>query len=158
MIVVSDTTPLNYLLLIGALHILPSLYGRIEIPEAVHQELSAPGAPDVVRMWASRLPEWMSVRRVDGINPSGRLHAGEAEAIALAVQRHADLVLLDDWAARTAAKSQGLAISGTVGILAIAADRGLVDLPMTVERLKATSFQASPKLFDALLKQANPPR
>ena len=62
MIVVSDTTPLNYLVLIDAIHILPALYGSVAMPNAVHQELTAPGAPGAVRAWATRLPEWVSVQ------------------------------------------------------------------------------------------------
>ena len=61
MIVVSDTSPLNYLVWIGAVNILPDLFGGIAIPEAVHRELLDAGAPEPVRAWALRLPSWVAV-------------------------------------------------------------------------------------------------
>jgi predicted nucleic acid-binding protein len=56
MIVIADTTPLNYLILIGHADVLPALYGRVLIPEAVAQELHGSGTPDVVKAQYPRLP------------------------------------------------------------------------------------------------------
>jgi len=63
MIVVADTSPLNYLLLIDAIHILPALYGEIIVPTEVHEELQHPRAPAVVREWAINPPEWIEIRQ-----------------------------------------------------------------------------------------------
>jgi predicted nucleic acid-binding protein len=59
MIVVSNTTPLNYLVLIGYSEILPQLFGRIFAPQAVMRELRAEATPQPVQTWALHPPEWM---------------------------------------------------------------------------------------------------
>ena len=62
MIVVSDTTPLNYLILIEEAQVLPALFGRVYASTAVLQELSDPRSPQPVRAWASSPPEWLTVQ------------------------------------------------------------------------------------------------
>src|SRR5260370_34574159 len=63
MIVVADTSPLNYLLQIGCESVLPTLYKRIVVPSAVLAEFSHPDTPSIVSGWLLRLPEWIEVRR-----------------------------------------------------------------------------------------------
>lgn len=85
MIVVADTTPLLYLILIEHAHILPALYGRVLIPPAVVLELTHPKTPELVRAWVSDPPEWLVVTAPRVIGPSEvALGPGELEAIALA--------------------------------------------------------------------------
>ena len=76
--VVADTSPLNYLVLIHQINLLPDLYGRVLIPESVLAELSAIETPQVVRNWATNLPEWIEVSPATPIDDAGlaRLHAG----------------------------------------------------------------------------------
>ena len=62
MIVVSNTSPLNYLILVEAVHLLPALFGSIIIPLAVHDELSDRLAPDPVRHWIMQKPDWLLVQ------------------------------------------------------------------------------------------------
>lgn len=62
MIVVSDTTPINYLILIGQIETLKELFGHIVIPEAVWDEFHNPGTPEIVRAWADSTPDWLEVR------------------------------------------------------------------------------------------------
>jgi len=59
--IVSDTTPLNYLVLVDAVEILPRLYGRVLIPPAVKDELSRAGAPETVRKWIADYPSWLEI-------------------------------------------------------------------------------------------------
>ena len=59
MIVVSDTSPLNYLILTDSIDVLPAIFGRVYAPSAVVNELSHPRSPQEVRTWASSLPEWL---------------------------------------------------------------------------------------------------
>jgi hypothetical protein len=54
MVVVADTTPINYLLLIGEIRLLPALYGNVIVPLAVGSELRDPDAPEIVRRWMAR--------------------------------------------------------------------------------------------------------
>lgn len=84
MLVVSDTTPLNYLLLIDAIPILPARYETVVVPTQVIEEMRHPGAPPVVRAWANRPPEWIDLRESDAAMFSN-LDAGEAAALALAL-------------------------------------------------------------------------
>jgi len=57
MIIVSNTSPINHLILIGNIHLLPELFGQITIPQTVYSELSAPEAPNLVRTWIGTPPD-----------------------------------------------------------------------------------------------------
>lgn len=129
MIVVSDTTPVNYLLLIDRVHLLKDLYGRLVLPRAVHDEMQKEGAPDKVRAWAAQLPEWAEVRAAASADPALKLGAGEREAIALAEEIGADLPLVDDRKARKEARRRGLSVTGTLAVLVAAAERGSSTCP-----------------------------
>ena len=154
MIVVSDTGPLNYLLRLEAIEILPRLYGSVLIPETVRQELLHPNAPAVVLAWAAHLPEWASLGQPQTLLPQTLLRlaldAGELAAISLAVERNADLLLMDDLRGRQAAMSQKLKIIGTLGILATAARSGLLDFNSALTRLRQTGFHVSEEVVRTL--------
>lgn len=108
--VVSDTSPLNYLVLVDHINLLPQLYGQVLIPESVLMELSATETPQLVRNWAANLPDWIEVSPVTPIDDTGltRLHAGERDAISLALTVKADAVLLDERLGRQEAEKRGL--------------------------------------------------
>jgi len=143
MIVVSDTTPLNYLILIEAAQVLPALFGRVYAPTAVIQELSDPRGPQPVRAWASSPPEWLAVDEPTQVDEtlSKTLHKGEVEAISLARELGADWVLIDERKASREAESRGLRVAGTLGILEEGGARNLLDYEKGRDRLvKETSF------------------
>jgi predicted nucleic acid-binding protein len=154
-VVVADTGPLNYLVLIDAIDVLPKLFGKTIIPAAVYDELTHSGAPATVRAWATSSPAWLEIRpnptAVRNITPSRTLEDGERAAIALAHEIGADLILMDDRDGVAFARSQGLAVTGTLGVLDLAARRGLIDLVDAFTRLKATTFHYRQGLLDALL-------
>ena len=155
--VVSDTSPICYLLLIGEINLLPALFGSVLIPEAVAAELADPGATTKIRRWVAEPPSWIEIRRLQDATPSlandlTRLHRGEREAIQLAQEISADLLLLDEREARRVAENRDLAITGLVGLLDRAANKGLVDLQVAVARLRKTNFRVHPKLLAALLR------
>ena len=154
--VVADTSPLNYLVLIDQINLLPQLYGRILIPESVLAELSAVETPQLVRTWATNLPEWIEVSFAVPIDDAGlaRLHSGERDAISLALTGHADAVLLDERRGRQEAENRGLKPIGTLGVLVAAHKRGLIDLIATIDALRRTSFHASPKLLASILERS----
>ena len=62
MIVVADTSPINYLILIEEIDILPKIYGSVVIPHTVREELLRASAPQLVRSWVDHLPIWLEVR------------------------------------------------------------------------------------------------
>ena len=145
-------------MLTGDIALLPKLFERVLAPQTVRDELSDPEAPAAVRAWIAQAPPWLDVRSDPdtGASDEGRgskLDRGERAVIALALAVKADLVLMDDQAGVTVARRQGLTATGTLGVLDIAARRGLVDLAEAFERLKATSFYYRQGLLDALLAQ-----
>src|SRR4051794_7483469 len=115
---VSNTSPLNYLVLIRETRVLTDLFGRIHIPETVRHEMLAQEAPDAVRQFASALPAWIEVHAVEGeLESPAPLHRGEVEAILLARQLRADALLMDELDGRAAARKVGLTVIGTLGVL-----------------------------------------
>ncbi len=153
MIVVADTTPLNYLVLIQQVHLLQLLYGRVRIPPAVATELNHPRTPETVRAWITSPPDWLEMRTPQTVPDDfpSVLGPGEREAIALAEETNADALLLDEWDGREEAQRRHLTVIGTLRILGAAAEHNLVDLPEAIDRLRKTSFRASGQLFDQLL-------
>ena len=153
--VVSNTSPLCYLILIDETRVLPELFTEIIIPTAVRRELAHPDAPSQVRDWIASPPEWLSVVNAptgDEDQELRRLDPGEREAILLAEELGTDLLLLDDWKARKVARERGLPMTGLIGVLDTAVKRGLVDPDPTVERLRATTFRVSESLLEILLR------
>jgi len=157
MIVIADTSPINYLILIDLIHILPDLFGRILIPPAVLQELQSPPAPEVVRQWLTNRPDWLLVQTVQQEDLTlVNLDEGEREVITLARELSADLLILDESRGRYAALSRGFNITGTVGLLDQAGARGLVNVPTAIARLRQTSFRLSPRLLNTWLDRYKP--
>lgn len=153
-LVVADTGPLNYLILIEVSDLLPKLFEHILVPATVHAELSHADAPASVRAFAAAKPTWLEVHPDPApYIEEAALDAGERAAIALAMSIGADLILMDDRAGVAAARRHGLSVTGTLGVLDLAAKRGLIDLATALTRLKATNFRYRPEILDALLAQ-----
>ncbi len=150
---VSDTSPLSYLVLIGQTDLLPKLFTAVSIPEEVLAELASSRAPSAIQQWIGQPPPWLVIDStalpVDAT--LDRLHAGERAGILLAERMGADIVLLDEKAARTVAVGRGLRVIGLLGVLREAANRRLVDLPTAVQALLSVGFRASPALLKSLL-------
>lgn len=151
MMVVADTSPLNYLVLIGEANLLHVLYGRLLIPKAVLSELQDPGAPSAVIAWIENRPEWLEACRAallsEGSNEE--LDAGGSEAIALAEKYRPEvLLLMDEEAGRLEARRRNIRTTGTLGVLDDAAARNLVNLSAAIERLKETNFRAKVDLLE----------
>jgi predicted nucleic acid-binding protein len=154
-LVVADTSPVFYLLSIGQIDLLPQLFGKVFVPDAVHKELCHPAAPALVREWVASLPVWVEVRSVETLDDAAflPLGAGERAAITLALSMHADLILIDERKGTHVALDKGFEVAGTLGVLALAARRGLVDLADSFARLKRTNFRYRQGIMDALLDQ-----
>ncbi len=153
-LVVADSGPLHYLVLVGAVAILPALADTVLMPIEVRDELDRPRTPAEVRAWLAVPPPWLQVQRAPpiGADPAlARLDPGERAALALATAAGADAVLMDDRAGVAAARSRGLEAIGMLGLLERGARRGLLDLRAALARLRATNFHIRPELLDALL-------
>lgn len=153
MLVVSDTSSLNYLVLIGLDHILPALFGRVLTTPAVMGELTHSDAPEPVRRWAEPRPRWLEVRSPAALLPGIDLDIGETEAISLAKEISADSILLDERIGSAVARALGLNVTGTLGVLVRAAQLELIALPKAIESLRSTTFRADDALFERLLRQ-----
>jgi len=155
MIVIADTTPLNYLVLIGRADLLPQLFGPVLIPPAVFNELRQPETSELVRDWVANAPAWLQVQSLRSRpDPSlDHLDLGEREAIALAEEVKADQLLIDEADARREAARRNLAFMGALGVLRIAARLDLIDLPSDLARLQQTTFYVDPELIHSLLEE-----
>jgi predicted nucleic acid-binding protein len=156
MTIISDTTPLRYLIEIEKAYTLESLFGRVIIPQAVLNDLQRPKTPQPVKEWIVNHPAWLEVRQADLslYTPQKRIGAGEREAFALALELQADAVLLDDKGAMVEAKRLGIVTIRTFDILERAAKENLLDLPETIDRIKHTSFRLPPaKIIAEILER-----
>lgn len=152
MVVISDTSPINYLCQIGQIGVLPRLFGRIVVPFAVANELRQDSTPDSVRRFIGEPPNWLEVRKSTYTGSViANIGTGEREAIALALELNADLLIVDDLDARAAAGKLQISVIGTLGVLKLAAERTLVDLPNAIDELQAIGFYLSASLKRELL-------
>jgi predicted nucleic acid-binding protein len=153
MIVVADSGPLHYLILLDHADLLRRFYGRVAVPDAVAAELISPGAPDAVRAWMSHAPSWVEILTVASEAVSAvtdDLDLGERAAIALAETLHADLLLIDEAAGRAEARRRHLRVTGTLGVLRVGAEHGMVNVRDMVARLQSTSFYVDEALVQAV--------
>ncbi len=143
-VVVSDTACLIALNKIGQLGLLRSVYGQVIITPTVASEFHAP------------LPEWIEIQPPVNILLQASLEemidAGEASAIALAVEIKDCYLILDDLRARKIAAGMGLLFTGTLGVIAIAKRRGIIPIARPLlEKLRETDFWISEKFLQQLL-------
>lgn len=145
MIVVSDTTPLHYLILIDEVDLLPRLLGEIVIPQIVFSELQADKTPKKIKRYLEIEPNWLSVKPATGIvdQELEDIDPGEREAILLAEELSADGILIDDLAGRKIAFERGLRVLGTLGLLELAAEQGLINFLESYQRIKSVGFYVS---------------
>ena len=158
MIVVSDTSPVLNLARIGRLELLPLLYHQVLIPSTVYEELttSTKDLPPAIDL--ASLP-WLIVatakdqKRVQELRED--LDPGEAEAIVLAIERHADLLLVDERRGRRTATAAGLRVTGLLGVVARAKRAGLIDLvkPVLDELIQVARFWIGPDLYAEVLAE-----
>jgi predicted nucleic acid-binding protein len=151
-VVVADTTPITYLVRAGYADVLPRLFGEVLIPLTVLLELRHKGAPEVVQAWALVPPVWLRV--VEWQDPPDDdlllLDAGERDAISLATEMRADVLLIDERAGRQIAERRGLLVEGTLAVLRDAAARGYLDFDEAIEILLRSGFRASRELIEEI--------
>ena len=161
MIVVADTTPLISLMKIGLLNLAYQLFGEIQIPNAVYQELiNNPRFPDESR----QIQECPFIKRIDVTNVwavellrrSSGLDQGESEAIILSDSLDASLLLMDEAKGRQIARQMGIQLMGPIGILLAAYEEHLLsreEILKCIETLKNTGRHISTKLYEQLIKK-----
>jgi predicted nucleic acid-binding protein len=152
--VVADSSPINFLVRLGCEHVLSELFRTVIAPPEVVAELSSPSTPAVVAAFLAHPPSWIQIRSSASAEPIGRLHCGESAANNLAREIHAELILLDDRAARKVAISAGLSVIGLLGVLERAAERNMLDLAEVAGRLPA-DYRIDQRLVVAAVRRAN---
>jgi predicted nucleic acid-binding protein len=148
--IVSDTSPLNYLILIRAQDLLCRLFSTVLVPAVVAEELSHPKAPQQVRAWIANPPAWLGVRSPKRTVYAFKLDRGEAHAILLAEELGVLSLLIDERKGFSVAESLGLEPIGLLGVLEHCAARGWIDFDEHLARLRATSFRVQESLIQRI--------
>jgi predicted nucleic acid-binding protein len=154
MTVVSNSTALVHLSAMGRVDLLRELFEEVYIPEEVYQEVVVQGAgkPGAAEVQAAPWIKTQAVtNRLAFAVLNATLGAGEAACIVLTAEMGADLVILDDRLARLQAQTQGLKITGTVGILLIADEQGRLNFQQALDDLLATGFRLSPTEYQRVI-------
>jgi predicted nucleic acid-binding protein len=155
--VVSNSSPLTALAAIHRFDILKQLFVSVLIPEAVHDEVFnsskasdfLPGYIEVIPLTSATSAQFLNMN----------LHIGESEAIALALERRADLIILDDKLARETADRLGLKVIGTLGLLLLAKKKGLLtELRPLIQQLSdQINFRISLAVANRVLSESGEP-
>lgn len=159
MLVVSDTSVLSGLIKIGHLELLEKVFAEIIIPIKVYQELKdlSQFGYDLAVVYSAT---WIKVKSPNNLylveKLSTNINLGEAEAIVLAIELKADLILMDEKLGREVAESQGLKVTGLIGILIKAKSLGLIHLIKPfLDNLIKVNFRIGKTLYDSALQLAN---
>ena len=158
MIVISDTSAITNLAAIQHLQLLPQLYNQVTIPEAVYRELAEIDPPVLGSLEVQTAP-WLEVRQVldrtavERLQIEVRLDPGESEAIALALELNADLLLIDERRGRAEANRLGVRITGLLGILVEAKQKNLIVAvkPLMDSLITTSDFRVSSALYNQIL-------
>lgn len=151
MIVVVDSPAFVVLVAIGHVAVLPPLFGRVFVPPEVAGELSSSKRPETIREFIAAPPSWLEIRPPAAVEPIAGLHAGEVAASALASELKADRLIIGEARGRQAAVAKCLRVVGTVGVLELAAEAGLIDLEQAFETMKRTDCWVSDRFLDERL-------
>jgi uncharacterized protein len=141
--------------------LLPQLFGKVIIPDAVYQELLANGSDHPVTQTVQTL-DWLEIRsvtdlqQVEALERDYNLDLGEANAIVLALELQANQLLIDERLGRVEAKRRGLRITGILGILLTAKQQTLVSevRPIIDALIQQANFRISPRLYSEVLQLA----
>ena len=154
--VIVNSTPIIGLADIGRLDLLKNVYQQIVIPQAVYHEIISPS----VKKQVDESRDWITVEQIQDDSQKqmyrAKLHAGEVEVMILAQEQNAELVILDDNAAKKTAKYLGLAVTGTLGVLLRAKREGYIhSVSEVMDELSQDHFFIHEKVRKMVLEQAD---
>lgn len=155
--VVVNTTPLIALSHVGQLEVLKMLYGSIVIPEAVYRELSVK-TDSVCKRTVDNSLDWIQIGSIQNQMAKSmyktQLHEGEVEVMILSKEIGADVVIIDDANAKKHAKYLELPVTGTLGVLIKAKQKGYIhELKPILQRMTDKGIYISKNLIELCLKQ-----
>jgi predicted nucleic acid-binding protein len=149
--VVSNTSPLRYLIAVGQADLIAYVFKEVLIPPAVFIELTHPSGDDKVRRWIEQCPVWLQVQKLQtqpALELFSTLDRGESEALQLALETRADFVLMDERLGRTVGASLGLTVIGALGLLRESYRQCFLREPLAVlDQMKRIGFQLSQHLY-----------
>lgn len=158
-IIVSDTSCIGYLIQTNLLNLLPIIYGEIIIPDAVNKEILQ------LKNKGHNLSEfknadWIKIYRANNLSNVNEykyiLDEGELEAISLAIELKADLLIIDEKLGRIVASNMGFDITGLVGILITAKNKNLIpSIKYALDKVILLGCRISEKLYNIALKSCN---
>lgn len=157
MVIISDTSPITNLIRLDLLDILGDLFDEVIIPQKVYEEL----IHYENQKEAIEERTWMHVEQVSDRNKvsdlENQLDAGEAEAIILAKELNADLLIMDERKGRKIAEEQGLKIIGLLGLLIKAKQQGFISelKPLLNDLIENIGFRVSEQLYNRVLREIN---
>ena len=156
---VSDTSPICYFARLGLLDAMRDLLGSVCVPPAVVEEIDV-GRERIPELPDLRTVEWVSIESELPSHPSDmQLGPGETEALALARSLPDAQLLLDDYRARERASASGMPVRGTLALLLMAKEKGLVaQVKPLMERLEAMGFRISDSVRETILALAKESR
>lgn len=162
MIVVSDTSAVSNLAIVNHLWLLEAIYQRVIIPDIVARELAAasnPIIPAILQVGWIQTQSLTHSQLANQLQQERGLDAGEANAIALALELQADDLLIDERLGRQEALRLGLSIIGILGILLVAKQRSLIPQvqPVMDALINEAGFRVSPQLYQRVLALAQEP-
>ncbi len=154
MIVIADSSALVALSICQALPVIESLFGEVFVPDSVYQEVTIKGKPE-----AKVLKEFLNSRTKSvklenySIKNKVNLGSGELDAIALYMSLSAELLIIDDAKAKKVAYANGLEVMGSIGVLLLAKEQGLIKaIKPLLELLDASNIHLSQKMIDKALE------
>jgi len=156
MTIVSDSSIITNLLQVGQVEILPAVFGKILIPEAVFEELSI---LDVQRQVVIQF-SWLEICPIQDIALVSELlqtiDIGESEAIVLAIETHAEYLLMDGRKGRGKAKEFGIQVTGLLGVLLKAKSNGIISAvkPLMDDLISKSRFRVHHTVYNEVLRLA----
>jgi uncharacterized protein len=162
MIVVSDTSALSNLAFVNHLWLLETIYQTVIIPDMGARELAVASNPKITAILQLTWIQTQSLKNsqlADELQQERKLDAGEANAIALAIELEADDLLIDERLGRQEAIRLGLPVIGILGILLVAKRRSLIPQvqPVIDALIQQAGFRVSPQLYQQILALAQEP-
>jgi len=161
-IVVSDTSALSNLAIVDHLWLLEAIYQTVIIPDVVVSELAAASNPTIsaiLQLGWIQTQSFTNSQLADQLQQERGLDAGEANAIALALELQADDLLIDERLGRQESVRLGLSIIGILGILLVAKQRSLIPQvqPVMDALINQAGFRVSPQLYQRVLALSQEP-
>jgi predicted nucleic acid-binding protein len=146
-VVVSDASPLHYLILIDVVELLPRSFSEVFVPPAVIEELSVAETPAKVRQWIAQPPVWLKIVAPQQAPNDLGLDLGETQAIWLGEECGIRSILIDERKGTRVAQERGFLVAGTLAIIERFAGRDWIEFEDAIARLRATTFRFNERLI-----------